>query len=147
MRIKAGTLMKISDISALTLIQLTKKMLFSGEVTKCMVSISCVVKYVPNVFCASDIMRNAKTQKCLTWFSRIYNSGIRGIRMWYETQYMSELKQSKGRGNSYKILGMTKLWCRNGMINIIIRKELGGEPRENGWVYIDGIKVEWIIII
>lgn len=92
MRTKAGTLTKISDISALTPIQLTKKMLFSKEVTKCMVSISRVVTYVPNAFCVSDTMRDAKTQKCLTWFSRIYSSGVRVIRKWYETQYMSDPK-------------------------------------------------------
>ena len=60
MRIKAGTSMKISDNSALILIQLTKKMLFSREVTKCMVSVSHVIKYIPTVFCVSGTTRDTK---------------------------------------------------------------------------------------
>lgn len=63
MRTKAGTLMKISDISALTLIQLTKKMLFSREVTKCMVSVSSIIKYILNAFYGSDTVRDEETQK------------------------------------------------------------------------------------
>lgn len=32
---------------------------------------------------------------------------------------------------------MTSYGMENGRINVIIRKESGGEPREDGWVYID----------
>lgn len=92
MKIKAGTLMKISNISALTLIQLTKKMLFSREVTKCMVSVSCVNKYILNDFCGSATTRDEETKKCPTWFFRIDNSVIKMIRKWYEMQSISEHK-------------------------------------------------------
>lgn len=51
--------MKISDISALTLIQLTKKTLSSREVTKCMVSVSHVIEYVPSAFSISGTTRDA----------------------------------------------------------------------------------------
>lgn len=62
MRIKAGTLMKISDISALTLTQWTKKMPFSRGATKCTVSVSRIIKYTLSAFCVSDTMREEKTQ-------------------------------------------------------------------------------------
>lgn len=63
MRIKAGTSMKTSDNSALTLTQLTKKMLFSKEVTKCTVSVSHVIKYIPTAFGVSGTIRDTKHTK------------------------------------------------------------------------------------
>lgn len=65
MRIKAGTLRKISDISALTLIQLTKKMLFSRRVTKCTVSASHVTKYILTAFCVSGTTRDTEHTEIL----------------------------------------------------------------------------------
>lgn len=52
------------------------------------------------------------------------------------------LKQSeKGESDSYKLNWVWQSYdIENGRINVLIRKESGGEPREDGWVYTDGRK-------